>query len=213
MRHRTVRSRIRRRVDGRTDREPLVRLGLRGLARLPPRHRDHLHGDAVRPEAEVTKVTVTCKVKGSKKVTCTVKQPKPAQSRKLSWSLGRDGHTVSHGLTTPGRLQHVLNHLTPGHYLLHVAARTTSSSTAARSARGKASGRRASAPTTGCAAGSASRSTSTVAVDSAQRHSLQKTDLAFARLVCFHRCPRREQGNDERTPSPKRTRAYGRGAA
>jgi hypothetical protein len=70
------------------------------------------------------KVTVTCKVKGSKKVTCTVKYPKgSSQSRHLRWSLHRAGHIVSHGKTSAAQLQTVLNHLRPGHYRLHLAGR------------------------------------------------------------------------------------------
>jgi hypothetical protein len=72
------------------------------------------------------KVTVTCKMKGTKKVTCTVKQSKSksAQSRKVSWSLHRAGHIVSHGNGSPAHLQAVLNHLRPGQYRLHVAGQS-----------------------------------------------------------------------------------------
>ena len=68
------------------------------------------------------KVKVTCKVNGSKKVTCTVKSPKGStQARRLKWTLHRAGHVVSHGKTSAARLQRALNHLPPGHYRLHVA--------------------------------------------------------------------------------------------
>jgi hypothetical protein len=66
-------------------------------------------------------VKVTCTVNGSKKVTCTVKQAKTASALRLLWSLHRDGRTVSHGLTSAGRLQQILNGLRPGHYMLRIA--------------------------------------------------------------------------------------------
>jgi hypothetical protein len=65
-------------------------------------------------------VKVTCKMKGPKKVTCTVKQSKASASSLLSWSIHRGKHTVSHGRTSAARLQKVLNHLRPGRYRLHV---------------------------------------------------------------------------------------------
>ncbi|HTR74549.1 MAG TPA: hypothetical protein VMH33_04740 [Solirubrobacterales bacterium] len=72
------------------------------------------------------KVTVTCKVKGSKKVTCTVKYPKgSSQSRHLRWSLRRAGRTISHGNTTAGRLDQILGNLGSGTYVLHVDGRKT----------------------------------------------------------------------------------------
>jgi hypothetical protein len=77
------------------------------------------------PQGPPGKVTVSCKPKG-KKVTCTVKQAKSAQSariQRLSWSLHRAGKVVSHGDTGPARLQQVLNHLRPGRYVLHAAGR------------------------------------------------------------------------------------------
>jgi hypothetical protein len=66
------------------------------------------------------KVTVTCKLKGSKKVVCTVKQPGP-DARRLRWTLRRGGGVVSHGSTGTARLQHVLDHLRPGRYALQIA--------------------------------------------------------------------------------------------
>jgi hypothetical protein len=63
---------------------------------------------------------VTCKVKGSKKVKCTVKYPKSNKRKHMRWILHRAGHTVSHGSTGAGRLQRVLNHLRGGRYVLHV---------------------------------------------------------------------------------------------
>jgi hypothetical protein len=70
------------------------------------------------------KVTVTCKMKGTKKVTCTVKQSKPAQSRQVGWSLHRSGHVVSHGSGSAAHLQAVLDHLRPGSYRLHLAGQS-----------------------------------------------------------------------------------------
>ncbi len=70
------------------------------------------------------KVKVTCKVKGSKKVKCTVKQQKSNKRHRLSWTLHRAGHTLSHGNTNAARLQHVLNHLRSGRYVLHVAGQS-----------------------------------------------------------------------------------------
>ena len=71
------------------------------------------------------KVTVTCKVKGSSKVTCTVKQThgnsKASNSRiRLSWSLRKGGHNVKHGYSSVARLQRVLNQLPEGRYVLRV---------------------------------------------------------------------------------------------
>jgi hypothetical protein len=66
------------------------------------------------------KVKVTCKVKGAKKVVCTVQQPKASKSSALSWSLHRGKRTLSHGRTSARRLQAVLNHLRAGRYSLHV---------------------------------------------------------------------------------------------
>ena len=71
------------------------------------------------------KVTVTCKVKSSKKVTCTVKQAKAKSSSLLRWSIHRGEHTVSHGRTNATRLQTVLNHLRPGGYWLLVGGQHT----------------------------------------------------------------------------------------
>jgi Collagen triple helix repeat (20 copies) len=71
------------------------------------------------------KVTVTCKLTHAKKIVCTVKQ-QTAKSSSLSthhdlhWSLHRDGRLITQGDTSPQRLQHVLNHLPHGHYLLHI---------------------------------------------------------------------------------------------
>ena len=59
-------------------------------------------------------------MKGSKKVKCTVKQPKSNKRHRLRWSLRRAGSTVSHGATSPARLQRVLNHLRAGTYVLHL---------------------------------------------------------------------------------------------
>jgi hypothetical protein len=72
------------------------------------------------------KVTVTCKMKGTKKVICTVKQSKSksAQSRKVKWRLHRAGHIVSHGNGSAANLQAVLNRLRPGSYLLHLAGQS-----------------------------------------------------------------------------------------
>ncbi len=77
---------------------------------------------ATGPQGKTGKVKVTCKVKGSKKIKCTVKQPKASSSAvRLRWNLHRDGSVVSHGRTSAKRLQHLLNHLRPGRYVLHVA--------------------------------------------------------------------------------------------
>jgi Collagen triple helix repeat (20 copies)/Divergent InlB B-repeat domain len=77
------------------------------------------------PQGAAGKVTVTCKVKyqGKRKakVTCTVSQSKNAQSSRIRWSLRRGGHLVSHGSTSAGGLQRVLNRLRPGRYTLHLA--------------------------------------------------------------------------------------------
>jgi uncharacterized repeat protein (TIGR02543 family) len=74
---------------------------------------------AAGPQGPAGKVTVTCKVKGSK-VTCAVKQQKSSKRKDLRWSLHSAGHTVSHGATSAARLQRVLDHLRAGHYLLHI---------------------------------------------------------------------------------------------
>jgi len=66
------------------------------------------------------KVKVTCKVKGSKKVICKVQMTKSNKRHHLKWSLKRAGRTISHGNTTPRRLQRTLNHLRAGRYALHV---------------------------------------------------------------------------------------------
>ena len=74
------------------------------------------------------KVKVTCKVKGSKKVKCTVKyvtsskrHHRRGKRHHLRWRLMHAGHTVRHGSTGAARLQYVLNHLRAGRYVLHVA--------------------------------------------------------------------------------------------
>ena len=80
------------------------------------------------PAGKNAKVKVTCKVKNSKKVKCTVKvtYPKSSNNKRhhtrhhLRWSLHRAGHVVSHGKTSAARLQSVLDHLRPGRYVLHV---------------------------------------------------------------------------------------------
>jgi Collagen triple helix repeat (20 copies)/Divergent InlB B-repeat domain len=66
-------------------------------------------------------VKVTCKMKGSKTVKCTVSQPASATSRHLRWRIGRGGHTLSHGYSSAVRLQRVLDHLRSGDYTLRVA--------------------------------------------------------------------------------------------
>jgi Divergent InlB B-repeat domain/Collagen triple helix repeat (20 copies) len=70
------------------------------------------------------KVTVTCKVTNSKKVTCTVKTAK-AKASSLSWTLHRNGHSQSHGRSTLKRLNRVLGDLRPGHYVLQVDGHRT----------------------------------------------------------------------------------------
>ncbi len=77
------------------------------------------------PRGAAGKVSVTCKVKSSKKVVCKVKQPKSSK-RRLRWSLHRAGRTLSHGATSAGRLQGVLNHLRSGHYSLRIAGQARS---------------------------------------------------------------------------------------
>lgn len=78
---------------------------------------------ATGPQGPAGKVTVTCKVKNSQKVTCTVKQPAASSSsaRALSWRLSRAGHTVSHGTSDAAGLQQRLNRLRAGRYTLHIA--------------------------------------------------------------------------------------------
>jgi hypothetical protein len=71
------------------------------------------------PQGPAGKVTVSCKVTNSKKVTCRVKNAK-ASANSLRWSLRRDGHVVSHGFTSTQRLQRLLNHLRAGRYILEV---------------------------------------------------------------------------------------------
>jgi Collagen triple helix repeat (20 copies)/Divergent InlB B-repeat domain len=68
------------------------------------------------------KVKVTCEVKGSNKVVCTVKQSGSSGRHRLRlrWRLMRGGHAVSHGATGAARLQRTLNRLRPGRYALHV---------------------------------------------------------------------------------------------
>jgi Collagen triple helix repeat (20 copies)/Divergent InlB B-repeat domain len=72
------------------------------------------------------KVTVTCKLTHAKKITCTVKQANANSSslsthQDLYWSLHRrGGRLINRGDTSLQHLQHVLNHLPHGHYLLHI---------------------------------------------------------------------------------------------
>lgn len=77
------------------------------------------------PQGPAGKVSVAYKVTGPKKVTCTVKQPKAAQSRRLRWSLDRGGATISHGLSTPAALERLLDQLRPGNYRLHLAGQSS----------------------------------------------------------------------------------------
>lgn len=75
------------------------------------------------PKGADGKVTVRCKVKSSRKVTCTVehaKRGKSAQRRPVKWNLRSHGRVVSRGRSTVRRLSSVLSHLDPGAYLLRV---------------------------------------------------------------------------------------------
>jgi len=76
------------------------------------------------PQGPAGKVTVSCKVTNSKKVTCTVKNAKAAAGS-LSWIIRRSGHAQSHGRTTLPRLNRVLGRLNPGRYLLQVDGKRT----------------------------------------------------------------------------------------
>ena len=77
------------------------------------------------------KVKVTCKVKNSKKVKCTVKVTYPKNNKRqhrryhLRWRLMSGGHATSHGKTSVNRLNRVLGHLRPGRYVLHVNGQKT----------------------------------------------------------------------------------------
>ena len=85
------------------------------------------------------KVKVTCKVKGSKKVKCTVKYPKSnkrSHKKALHWRLMRGGHAQSHGSTSVHRLNRVLGHLGPGRYVLHVNGQRTAVVIPAHQSRG-----------------------------------------------------------------------------
>jgi hypothetical protein len=76
-------------------------------------------------QGPVGKVTVTCRVTGSKKVVCSVKNAK-ASASSLRWTLRRSsGHLIRYGNTDAKRLEHVLNHLSHGHYVLHLDGRDT----------------------------------------------------------------------------------------
>lgn len=74
------------------------------------------------------KVTVTCKVKGSGKVVCEVRQAgSGGNARKrgrVGWKLMAGGQVVSHGRTTVKRLNRVIADLNPGRYVLHVDGST-----------------------------------------------------------------------------------------
>jgi hypothetical protein len=72
------------------------------------------------PPGPAGKVKVTCKMKGKTKVKCTVKTASSSSASRVSWRLTRAGHTVSHGKTSTGRLQRVLNGLPDGNYVLRV---------------------------------------------------------------------------------------------
>lgn len=76
------------------------------------------------PQGPAGKVTVSCKVTNSKKVTCTVKTAK-ASASSLRWTLRRAGHVVSHGTTNAQRLERVLDGLGRGRYVLSVNGRST----------------------------------------------------------------------------------------
>ena len=70
------------------------------------------------------RVSVSCKVTGSKKVVCTVRTAK-ASASSLRWTLRRHGHVIGHGYTSARHLERVLDHLRQGRYLLHVNGRST----------------------------------------------------------------------------------------
>lgn len=76
------------------------------------------------PQGPAGKVTVSCKVTNSKKVTCTVKTAK-AKASNFRWALHRSGHVVSHGKTSARYLERVLDGLRAGRYVLHVSGRST----------------------------------------------------------------------------------------
>ena len=74
------------------------------------------------PQGPEGKVKVTCKVKGKKKVKCTVKQA--ASSSKLRWRLMHAGHRVAHGTTSvrhgQARVPLDASGLKAGRYVLRV---------------------------------------------------------------------------------------------
>jgi len=72
------------------------------------------------PAGPAGKVKVTCKMKGTTKVKCTVKTQASSSASRVSWRLMRAGNTVSHGKTSTARLQKVLNGLSDGNYVLRV---------------------------------------------------------------------------------------------
>jgi hypothetical protein len=70
------------------------------------------------PAGPAGKVKVTCKMSGKTKVKCTVKNA--ASSSRVHWRLMQGGHARSHGATSMARLQHVLDGLPEGSYVLRV---------------------------------------------------------------------------------------------
>lgn len=79
-------------------------------------------------EGRPAKVKVTCKVRGSKKVICTVKYAKsnkrPQRRARLRWRLTNGGHVIERGAGR-GALRLNLGRLEPGRYALHVGGQVT----------------------------------------------------------------------------------------
>jgi hypothetical protein len=76
-------------------------------------------------EGPAGKVKVVCKVQGSNKVVCKVQQSNSAQASSLHWRLVTSGHVHRRGSTSAARLQRILNHLSPGRYVLYVEGQRT----------------------------------------------------------------------------------------
>jgi hypothetical protein len=67
-------------------------------------------------------------MKGTKKVTCTVKsQQSSSAKRLLHWQLRRSGHAVTHGQMRRGRVDLRLDGLAEGRYRLHIEGQKGSS--------------------------------------------------------------------------------------